>query len=65
MGETGIGKTVGIELLSKLMDVMFKIVKVSAGTSVDEIIEAVAFTQKSQREQNNRWVIFFDEINTN
>jgi len=44
MGETGIGKTVGIELLSKLMGVMFKIVKVSAGTSIDEIIEAVAFT---------------------
>jgi len=65
MGDTGIGKTVGIELLSKLMDVMFKIVKVSAGTSVDEIIEAVTFTQKSQREQKNRWVIFFDEINTN
>jgi len=44
MGETGIGKTVGIELMSKLMDVMFKIVKVSAGTSVDEIIAAVAAT---------------------
>ena len=44
MGETGIGKTVGIELLSKLMDVKFKIVKVSAGTSVDEIIKAVVET---------------------
>lgn len=35
MGETGIGKTVGIELLSKLMDKEFKILKISAGTTVD------------------------------
>ena len=44
MGQTGIGKTVGIELLLKLMDITFKIVKVSAGTTVDEIIEAVKST---------------------
>ena len=61
MGETGIGKTALVKLLSSIMLMKFDTLNVHAGITADEIIEFV----NKYRESNEDIVLFFDEINTN
>ena len=63
MGETGIGKTALVKLLSSIMLMKFATLNVHAGITLDEIIEFVNKHQFSTNEENI--VLFFDEINTN
>ncbi|KAL4434976.1 hypothetical protein ABPG74_017732 [Tetrahymena malaccensis] len=64
MGETGIGKTVNIQILSQIMGFKFEILRLSAGTTVDQIISFMKNVKKELND-NSKVVIFFDEINTN
>lgn len=61
MGETGIGKTALVKLLSSIMLMKFDTLNVHAGITSNEII---AFVNKYIESQEDI-VLFFDEINTN
>ena len=61
MGETGIGKTALVKLLSSIMTMKFDTLNIHAGINSDDIIE---FVQKYNNSDENV-VLFFDEINTN
>ena len=66
MGETGIGKTAVIKLLSYIMDMEFLTLDVHAGIDKNTIIETVEKAERiSATSNNNKVVLFFDEINTN
>ncbi|EAR86280.2 AAA domain, dynein subfamily protein (macronuclear) [Tetrahymena thermophila SB210] len=64
MGETGIGKTVNIQILTEIMGFSFEVLRLSAGTTVDQIIKFMKDIKKKYHD-NSKVVIFFDEINTN
>ncbi|KAL4512113.1 hypothetical protein ABPG72_005115 [Tetrahymena utriculariae] len=64
MGETGIGKTVNIQILSEIMRFKFEVLRLSAGTTIDQIIKFMKDI-KNKYDANSKIVIFFDEINTN
>ena len=64
MGETGIGKTILIELLSAIMEIKFNTLKIYEDTTFQEIIDFVK-TNNQICDENNNIVLFFDEINTN
>ncbi|KAL4512103.1 hypothetical protein ABPG72_005105 [Tetrahymena utriculariae] len=64
MGETGIGKTVNIQILTEIMEYNFEVLRLSAGTTIDQIIEFMKQIKK-KHDANSKIVIFFDEINTN
>ena len=61
MGETGIGKTALVKLLSSIMLMKFDTLNVHAGINSNEIIE---FVNKYSNNDDDI-VLFFDEINTN
>ena len=66
MGETGIGKTAVIKLLSYIMDMEFLTLDVHAGIDKNTIIETVEKAERiSATNENNKVALFFDEINTN
>lgn len=68
MGETGIGKTSIIVLLSQMMDAKLMIKNVHAGIEVQEIIEFIGNCEQKLIEigqESGKVVVFFDEINTN
>ncbi|KAL4503767.1 hypothetical protein ABPG73_017510 [Tetrahymena malaccensis] len=65
MGETGIGKTVNIQILTQIMGFNFEVLRLSAGTTVDQIIKFVKDIKNKYSDANQKIVIFFDEINTN
>ncbi|KAL4512107.1 hypothetical protein ABPG72_005109 [Tetrahymena utriculariae] len=64
MGETGIGKTVNIQILTEIMGFNFEVLRLSAGTTIDQIIKFMKQIKK-KHDVNSKIVIFFDEINTN
>lgn len=66
MGEAGIGKTALVELLSCIMEATFKTKIIHAGVTEQEIIELLdELTRQATENSSHRYVLFFDEINTN
>eukprot|EP00828_Plagiopyla_frontata_P015915 TRINITY_DN2064_c0_g1_i6.p1 TRINITY_DN2064_c0_g1~~TRINITY_DN2064_c0_g1_i6.p1 ORF type:complete len:398 (+),score=58.60 TRINITY_DN2064_c0_g1_i6:1099-2292(+) len=61
MGETGIGKTALVQLLSSIMMLKFYTLNIHAGINQNDIIEFI----KENSQTNENVVLFFDEINTN
>lgn len=61
MGQTGIGKTALVKLLTSIMDQKFYILNIHAGITDKKIIKFVKDIEK----QEENCVLFFDEINTN
>ncbi|KRX03117.1 P-loop containing nucleoside triphosphate hydrolase [Pseudocohnilembus persalinus] len=64
MGDTGIGKTSLVQLLSKIIQSQVYPLNIHAGIQTDEIINFVKEKIKNQK-NNEKTIIFFDEINTN
>ena len=64
LGETGIGKTALIELLSKIMNYQFIKLDVHAGLPKEMIIRTVNYVNSIACKEN-KILLFFDEINTN
>ncbi|KAL4503768.1 hypothetical protein ABPG73_017511, partial [Tetrahymena malaccensis] len=64
MGETGIGKTYCIKLLSQLMKYEFRVIEIDSGLHVDKIVNAILEYQNDQKWDNEKVIIFLDEVNT-
>ncbi|EAR86253.2 AAA domain, dynein subfamily protein (macronuclear) [Tetrahymena thermophila SB210] len=64
MGETGIGKTQCIKILSELLKYEFRIIEIDSGLHVDKIVNAILMYQNDQQWDNQKVLIFLDEVNT-
>ncbi|KAL4512106.1 hypothetical protein ABPG72_005108 [Tetrahymena utriculariae] len=64
MGETGIGKTYCIKLLSQLMKYEFRVLEIDSGLHVDKIVNAILEYQNDEKWDNQKVIIFLDEVNT-
>ncbi|KAL4512102.1 hypothetical protein ABPG72_005104 [Tetrahymena utriculariae] len=64
MGETGIGKTYCIKLLSQLMKYEFRVIEIDSGLHVDKIVNAILEYQNDEKWDNQKVIIFLDEVNT-
>ncbi|KAL4476131.1 hypothetical protein ABPG74_009864 [Tetrahymena malaccensis] len=71
MGQSGIGKSILIELMSAIMEAEFKIITVHAGITEQDIAKLIeeciriSKIKKEANENNQKVVVFFDEVNTN
>ncbi|KAL4512111.1 hypothetical protein ABPG72_005113 [Tetrahymena utriculariae] len=64
MGETGIGKTYSIKLLSQLMKYEFRVIEIDSGLHVDKIVNAILEYQNDEKWDKQKVIIFLDEVNT-
>ncbi|EAR87839.2 hypothetical protein TTHERM_00006030 (macronuclear) [Tetrahymena thermophila SB210] len=65
MGQSGIGKSILIELMSVIMEAQFKIMIVHAGITEQDVAKLIEECIEISQINDQKVVIFFDEVNTN
>ncbi|KAL4499723.1 hypothetical protein ABPG72_017263 [Tetrahymena utriculariae] len=65
MGQSGIGKSILIELMSIIMEAQFKIMIVHAGITEQDVVKFIEECIEISQDNDKRVVVFFDEVNTN
>ncbi|KAL4499726.1 hypothetical protein ABPG72_017266 [Tetrahymena utriculariae] len=64
MGQSGIGKTALIELMSLIMDATFITMNIHAGITEKDVINKINDVQTNYN-SSQKIILFFDEVNTN
>ncbi|KAL4476130.1 hypothetical protein ABPG74_009863 [Tetrahymena malaccensis] len=64
-GQSGIGKSILIELMSVIMEAQFKIIIVHAGITEQDVVKFIEECIQISQENDQKVVVFFDEVNTN
>ncbi|EAR87834.2 AAA domain, dynein subfamily protein (macronuclear) [Tetrahymena thermophila SB210] len=64
MGQSGIGKTALIELMSLIMDAIFITMNIHAGITERDVINKINEIQ-TKYNSSQKIILFFDEVNTN
>ncbi|EAR87838.2 AAA domain, dynein subfamily protein (macronuclear) [Tetrahymena thermophila SB210] len=65
MGQSGIGKSILIEVMSVIMEAQFKIMIVHAGITEQDVTKLIEESIEISQKNNQKVVVFFDEVNTN